>query len=76
MMNIWHRVAEGELVDSDAGTVRYTVDWNAFREMRESSHWLMQEDDPEDVFDAMVTIRATLHRPMNELMLEVDEDDG
>ena len=69
-LNIWHRVASGELVDSEEEVERWSIDWLAFRTMIDIGHSLTTDDEPEELFDAMIDIRSAMQLPAGEAAME------
>lgn len=67
---IWHMVSVGEVTDQE-GTVSWSIDWGALREGRESRHPLFVEDDPGEIFEAMLVIRSQRSRSTREVYEEL-----
>lgn len=67
----WTLCGRGETFTTDEGEqTNWSVDWGAFSAAVAARHPAFSEDDPADVFEAMITVRNELMRPMGEVMLE------
>ena len=69
---LWNLVGWGELVDQEKGITNWHVDWAAFREARECGHALFEDEDPAELFEAVMLIKGEMQNPTPADQLDLD----
>lgn len=70
MLAVWRMVGRGEIVDVDAGTTNWSIDWQAIQTLLMVEHDTVTRDPADEIIDALMAIRAELMRPATDRLSE------
>lgn len=70
MLAVWRMVGRGEIVDVDAGTTNWSIDWQAIQTLLMVEHDTVTRDPADEIIDALMAIRAELMRPATDRLGE------
>lgn len=70
MLAVWRMVGRGEIVDVDAGTTNWSIDWQAIQTLLMVEHDTVTRDPADEILDALMAIRAELMRPATDRLSE------